>query len=113
MHQGVYAESTYLLVASLGLFILSLLHLLLHKLGELFLHDCCKDVAEPRLTDLRQILFRRQVPLHLLFLGDPGEEIDQSQAIDVRAVSHSDSFALHVVFPACKNVSKESSATTQ
>ena len=78
MLKGVYAEITYLLVVALCLLILVLLHQPLHELGELFLHDCRQDVAEPRLTDLRQILLRRQVPLHLLVLGDPGEEIYQS-----------------------------------
>ena len=105
MHKEVYAERAYLLVAALSLFILMLFHLSLHEFGEFFLQYCCKDVAEPRLTDLRQILLRRQVPLHLLVLGDPGEQIHQSQALDVRAVGHSDSFSLHVVFPTCKNVS--------
>ena len=113
MHKGVYAESAYLLVAGLGLLLLPLLHLPLHELGELFLHDRRQDVAEPRLADLRQILLRRQVPLHLLVLADPGEQIHQSQALDVWAVGHSDPLALHVVLPACEDVPKESSATTQ
>ena len=113
MQEEVYKERSYLLVAALCLLILPLFYLPLHELGELFLQNRREDVAEPRLADFGQIFFRRQVPLNLLVLGDPGKEIDQSQALYVRAVGYSDSFAVHVVFLTCKNVPKESSAQTQ